>query len=163
MHLGYNAVDGFFLLTGFLLAYPLFVEKKKLDASSSTTITTTTTTTTTTATTTTTTPIPSSLLDLSSYYYRRLARLLPPYFLLLFLYCGVFFTNGQFPLALCRNDKMRVLTLSGFPDAEKEGMIPSKCGADSIIAHVLFINQLTPFGGCVGYTWSLAIQVSMRH
>lgn len=132
---GYGAVDGFFVLTGFLVAYPVFrkaAEAASGDAAQETTL------------------APPSL---RSAWYRRYARVWPPMVLVLVLYCLVAFPEGLAPLDTVHLQGTLDSVQQHFPNATR---IPNLCFLAP--ANLLFLNNLMPIGGCMGWTWSLCVQ-----
>ena len=130
--LGYFPVDGFFVLTGFLLAHPFFESHRRHEQDGR----------------------QSPTFSLRLFYFRRLFRMVPVYFLFLFLICCfLFYLNGAIPSHLVRHNVLREMFHNNLPEKW-----PTGCENGGFIFNLFFVNNLLPFGGCQGHTWSLAIQ-----
>ena len=161
LNLGFLPVDGFFVLTGFLIAYPLFreevrrskllLEEKKHDAieeklhhhtiAGNTMISSA-----------------SSIwkFDLKGFYYRRVTRMLPSYLLAIYLHCGLLFPNQiQHSMSLVRSEGFVRFMQRVLPGIENA---PNSCTAEKLWTNLTWMNHLMPFGGCMGWTWSFALQ-----
>jgi peptidoglycan/LPS O-acetylase OafA/YrhL len=125
---GYLAVDGFFVLTGFLLAVPLVQSLRSAE------------------------PI-KTVEYLKRYYANRLVRIMLPYLLTAALYCFVVAAPGAYRTGLVRLAPARDMFTRFFGDAEfvdnSSGMSP---------ANVLHLNMLMPFNGFMIHTWSVGVQ-----
>lgn len=132
--LGYLPVDGFFILTGFLLATPFFLQRKKALQQN---------------------PESEGKVEFSlkDWYFRRLARMIPVYFGALFLFCRFLFPEGLFNLDLLLSNFQKNVT-SYFPAGTTH--FPTECHLTPF--NIFFVNNLLPFGGCMGWSWSLAVQ-----
>lgn len=122
---GLFAVDIFFILTGFLLAYPVLAGAR-------------------TGT-------------WSEFVWLRVTRVYPTLIVsVLFVCLGLFYRSPL--LAWDRHPstgiREMVETVAGRTDLTG---VPSNC--EISIANLLFLNNIIPFGGCMGWTWSLCVQV----
>lgn len=138
---GLVCVDIFFVLTGFLLGKAVFADSRPVSFASSSFQ-----------------PLRShdSFAQISwrSFVWRRLVRIYPLYIALLFIYCVIMFPFGQYPLEMMGHEGVPTMVKMANPDAT---MMPSNC--ELTWANLLGMNNLIPFGGCAGWTWSLAIQI----
>jgi hypothetical protein len=69
------------------------------------------------------------------------------------IYSFVVFPRGHFPIAKVESQMELKMLGELFPDAVD---FPHACNL--LPANLLFVNNLIPFGGCMGYTWTFAIQ-----
>jgi peptidoglycan/LPS O-acetylase OafA/YrhL len=163
--LGFLPVDGFLLLTGLLIAAPMFREEKKKtkqakEEGEKKNIATGTNGGAADPTTAGSSPSSSSSsvwrFDLATCYYRRVTRMLPSYWLALTLYCGALFPHGyEYSLSLLRSEGLASFYSRVLPGATEA---PNHCNVGHLATNALFANHLMPFGGCMGWTWSLALQ-----
>lgn len=125
---GYLAVDGFFVLTGFLLAVPLVQSLRSAE------------------------PI-RTVEYLKRDYANRMVRIMLPYLLTAALYCFVIAAPGAYRTGLVRLAPARDMFTRFFGDAEfvdnSSGMSP---------ANILHLNMLMPFNGFLIHTWSVGVQ-----
>ena len=153
LNLGFLPVDGFFVLTGFLIAYPLFKEEHKRikaikeaegdraaaavnsDQKASGSVWS---------------------FDLGTFYYRRVTRMLPSYILAIYFHCGILFPNLiQHSMDVVRSDGFRNFIDRVLPDLKDA---PNNCTPGYLFTNLTWTNHLMPFGGCCGWTWSFALQ-----
>ena len=153
LNLGFLPVDGFFVLTGFLIAYPLLkeearrvkvlAEKEKLGETSDEKKSS----------------VESSspwTFDLSTFYYRRVTRMLPSYILAVYFHCGLLFPGGvQHSMSIVRSNSFRNFIERVLPGIENA---PNSCTPAKLFTNFTWMNHLMPFGGCMGWTWSFALQ-----
>jgi peptidoglycan/LPS O-acetylase OafA/YrhL len=125
---GYLAVDGFFVLTGFLLAVPLVQLLRSAE------------------------PIKTAEY-LKRFYAKRMVRIMLPYMITAALYCFVVAAPGAYRTGLVRLAPARDMFTRFFGDAEfvdnSSGMAP---------ANLLHLNMLMPFNGFLIHTWSVGVQ-----
>jgi len=95
-------------------------------------------------------------ISLKHFYFKRfIVGIYPVYSAALLLYCFVIAPNGLYDIHQSYMAHLiRPQIQEVFPDATA---VPSLCFISPI--NLLFLNNLIPFGGCMGHTWSLAIQV----
>ena len=124
---GLNAVDVFFILTGFLLAYPIFTGKRTG--------------------------------SWTKFVWLRVSRVYPVYIASLVFFCGILQWGGTLPYLTW--DKHPSLGLRevirSVHNVDTDG-VPHNCALAPF--NLLFLNNLVPFGGCMGWTWSLCVQVA---
>ena len=158
MH-GLLAVDGFFVLTGFLLAYqrlrgggggggggtvvaapaPAPVAPGETAAAGGA-------------------PRPAWWRALGDAYLGRFARILPPYIAVAVLHCVVFFPGGFYPMPWLHRETWQANLLRGPPAREVlPDAFPSSC--EVLYLNVPFLNMLIPYGGCMIHVWSLGVQM----
>ena len=126
---GAAAVDGFFVLTGFLASLPLISTVEKA--------------------------LPVSIFDTLS---RRVLRVLPTFAFCSLLYAWVFFPNGVMPASdLTSAFNLRIfrelLEPSGFTQW------PTGCEGSQVAFNLFFMNNMMPSGGCLIHAWSLSVQL----
>jgi peptidoglycan/LPS O-acetylase OafA/YrhL len=124
---GLNGVDWFFVLTGFLLAQPIFSGART-----------------------------GTWFE---FVWLRLSRIYPMYIFALLLFCVVMQKFDSIPILTWEEHSTSILKPlidEGHPTGDSPGL-PTLCSLSW--ANLLFINNFIPFGGCCGWTWSLAIQV----
>lgn len=139
---GYLAVDFFFVLTGFLLAHPLFAAYQRRDGGDAADAA----------------QWRACVPSLRVYFFRRIAKVWPYVALLMVVHCFVAFPRGLFSFHMLRNQGVRDLfVVNGTDLAADMTQFPSSCEQGHL--NVLFLNHMWPFGGCAGYTWSLSMQV----
>lgn len=123
---GLNGVDWFFVLTGFLLAQPIFAGQRAT--------------------------------GWGEFVWLRLSRIYPLYIFAVVLFCA----------GMQRMDTIPTLSWDLHSTSVLKPLIDEAIGGESLglptlceksWANLLFINNFLPFGGCMGWTWSLAIQV----
>lgn len=138
---GYMAVDFFFILSGFVVSLPMIHAHNAALAGGATEAQ----------------AARAAVPSLPDAFFRRIARLWPSIFLVGALWCKVLFPSGLFPMTMLRSERTIGLLAAGNMTAANTEQFPTGCEAFPMNA--LFLNNLAPFGGCVGYTWSLAVQV----
>lgn len=90
-----------------------------------------------------------------SFVWRRLVRILPSYCVAIGFFCFVLTQNGeQHKLAAIPSTGIQMMLDEHYPGIDH---VPSNCFLSGF--NLLFLNNWLPFGGCMGWTWSLAIQV----
>jgi peptidoglycan/LPS O-acetylase OafA/YrhL len=93
-------------------------------------------------------------IKVKDFWWRRWVRIIPGYVAALLFHCQILFPNGKaYPLSLLKTDGMAELLHRGDPTATD---VPSAC--EWSVFNLLFLNNNLPFGGCMGWTWSLAVQ-----
>ena len=96
----------------------------------------------------------TSKLSLRATYWKRfVVRIFPVYLITMLLHIWVLFPKGLMPLSHLQSDHIRSLILEQDPQATHA---PTSCWTFPI--NLLFLNNFWPFGGCMGFTWSLAVQ-----
>jgi peptidoglycan/LPS O-acetylase OafA/YrhL len=132
---GFLAVDGFFILTGYLLALPLFqherllIKQWKEDNQG----------------------IKQSF-SVFSFWWRRFSRLIPVYAFALLFYCYLFHPY-QYDRSLMRSENL--LWFMDLVSKEEKG---AGANCNLIQFNFMHLNHLLPFGGCLGVTWSFSVQ-----
>jgi peptidoglycan/LPS O-acetylase OafA/YrhL len=137
--LGYGMVDVFFIMTGFLLTYEHFAKayrQTNADPARQYQIN-----------------APQNLSLRAMYWDRFIVRVYPPLITVLLLYCHIFARHGQVSMERVPSPIIHELIDEHHPG---ETTLPNNCALSP--ANLLFLNNAIPFGGCAGYTWSLAIQ-----
>lgn len=126
---GMCAVDVFFVMTGFLLSHGVWRQGL----------------------------LPESKqppMVWKSFVWRRLVRLYPAYVATLFFYLVVLFRGrGMFPITEMPAPGVTQMLLEHDPSMTLYPTSPHLSPAN-----LLFLNNWLPFGGCMGWTWSLAVQ-----
>lgn len=126
---GFSAVDIFFVLTGYLLAYPLVKAGANLDPKT---------------------------ISLKSYYYKRFVqRILPAYVVVIVVYTAWHFRdNCMYPLSLVASNGVPDFLRKVL--GNETSCVPADI--EKTWGNVLFINNFFPLGGVLSHTWSLAVQ-----
>jgi peptidoglycan/LPS O-acetylase OafA/YrhL len=127
---GLNGVDWFFVLTGFLLAQPIFAGQRTG--------------------------------GWFNFVWMRITRLYPMYLVSICIFCGVMSQMGSVPYVDWDQHLCHVLRPLVDQGLIEQGLPPStgtphNCHLSWI--NFLFLNNFIPFGGCMGWTWSLCVQV----
>ena len=130
LNLGFLPVDGFFVLTGFLIAHPFFKreirqtrdhdkqqqEQEQQQQQQHQSVWS---------------------FDLSSFYYRRVTRMLPVYALFLYLYCAVLFGCGyELDLRLVRSENLQLFMQRVLPGVEGT---PTNCDKPGYLLSLIHI------------------------
>jgi len=170
---GYLAVDGFFMLTGFLLILPFLQEQDKIKANVITdstipkSISNTSVNKRRASMTSSTIPSPSpvtvsapSSLPISNttelihrYWKNRFLRVMIPYMALGIVHCLLVNRCGVYPKENIRLIPAKSMFDTFFP---QNNMIPAGC--DTVWANILHIPFLLPFNGTFMHSWSLGVQ-----
>eukprot|EP00823_Brevimastigomonas_motovehiculus_P009899 TRINITY_DN975_c0_g1_i1.p1 TRINITY_DN975_c0_g1~~TRINITY_DN975_c0_g1_i1.p1 ORF type:complete len:543 (+),score=133.76 TRINITY_DN975_c0_g1_i1:52-1629(+) len=167
---GFSCVDVFFCLTGFLLCYPFFLQECRDEVAASSSSSSSSS---------------SSLLkekekekeskdkdnnnnnkqiavaaDISmkvsvrEFYWKRfLVRIYPTLLTCLAIYCFIIVPDGLYSLKQLKAGGLRAFLKEIDPQSD---MAPNSCVYSP--ANLLFLSNTLPFGGCMGWCWSLAIQ-----
>lgn len=123
---GLVAVDVFFLMTGFLLSYPILTGVRTG--------------------------------SWASFVWRRVTRLYPSYIFTLLFVCAGIYRFGKLPvIPWDQHVTTGIRELIRSAGQDTQGGIPNNC--EMSIFNLLFLNNYIPFGGCMGWTWSLCVQV----
>lgn len=122
---GLNGVDYFFVLTGFLVAYPIFTGRRT-----------------------------GTWFE---FVWMRITRIYPVLITCVAVFCIGLHNFGRDPYISWEQHPIQALR-SAIEEAQGPSLgIPNNCNLSW--ANLLFINNFLPFGGCMGWTWSLCIQV----
>lgn len=95
---------------------------------------------------------------LGDAYLARFARILPPYVAVAVLHCVVFFPSGFFPMPWMHRETWANNLLRGPPPRT---VLPDTFPSSCEVLHLnwAFLNMLIPYGGCMIYVWSLGVQM----
>lgn len=123
---GLAAVDVFFIMTGFLLAQPIFSGKRT-----------------------------GTWVE---FVWLRVTRVYPVYLASIVFFCLVLHMGGSAVYLEWEKHPspglQQLIESSGVTDSLG---VPNSCGLTPF--NLLFLNNFVPFGGCMGWTWSLCVQV----
>lgn len=171
---GYIAVDGFFMLTGFLLVLPLLQEQTKLlknstvlssPVASSVTMTSrkrsssSSSSMSTSATSVATSVVPTSspgttVTDsIHRYWKNRFIRVMIPYIFLGILHCLVINRCGVYPQSRIRLIPAKDMFQLFFPN---QADVSSGC--ENVWTNIIHVPFLLPFNGTFMHSWSLGVQ-----
>jgi peptidoglycan/LPS O-acetylase OafA/YrhL len=144
---GYLAVDGFFVLSGFLLALPWVMEAEEEEAGGKRAK----------AAEKNPSPPPSAWARIHASWRGRFLRIIPAYALLVFLHCFVVSPCGTYPKTAVRMPPARAIFDLFFPAAD--AWVDNGCGG--WWANALHVPFLLPFNGAFMHSWSLGVQYQM--
>jgi peptidoglycan/LPS O-acetylase OafA/YrhL len=127
---GYLAVDGFFILTGYLMGLQLLKTSPRTSDGNS-----------------------RCEFNLATYYHSRFLRIMPAYFLLYVLHCLVINRAGSYRSGLVRLESVSAIFDKFFPGAE---MVDNGCA--NTPSNIFHLNMFMPFNGCFMHAWSVGVQ-----